>query len=283
MKVHTSARAVSGALLLAAFLTAISLARNAYWSDDLLLWGDTVRKSPGRARPNYEYGKAWSRAGEADIAFEYLRRARMIDPSHFDLGLGMAMERGVDIAVSSPHARTGRAAPYRPPDPYAEIERLARAGKTADAIKAYEEVREKEPRNAEVHNRLGRLYFIAHRLQDAYKAFATAIQISPNLAAAHSNMGFLHMIMGNTVEAIEEYEEAIRLDPSDAEPRAKLGQAYLLNGWAEDAVRELEQVLRMAPRNSTARKYLPKAREALERKQHPQPDPSVSRPSVTPL
>jgi tetratricopeptide (TPR) repeat protein len=61
-------------------LVPMTVARNEVWKDDLLLWQDSARKSPAKARPHYNLGVALvsqSRYGEAEMEF---RRALEMDP-----------------------------------------------------------------------------------------------------------------------------------------------------------------------------------------------------------
>jgi tetratricopeptide (TPR) repeat protein len=249
-------------LFLAAALCATSLVRNMFWSDDLALWGDTVKKSPGRARPNYEYGIAAGKAGDAQAAFAFIERSRQLDASYFSRGLGMAQALGVDIAGRGYHGNASVRA--RPPDRYASIEQLVKQGLLDEAIKRYRALLAKNPRQPEVHNRLGRLYYGRKQLREAVREFEEAIRLDPDFGPAHSNLGFIFFGSDHLERAVYEFKEAIRLDPLDPEPHAKLGRAYLQTGQLDDAVSELEEALRIDPFNETARRYLPDARAARE-------------------
>lgn len=66
--------------ILAALLIPPTLARNRVWNDDLLLWRDTVSKSPGKARPHYNLGVALLRDSQAGKAGESFRAAVSLDP-----------------------------------------------------------------------------------------------------------------------------------------------------------------------------------------------------------
>lgn len=68
------------AVLSILFLVPLTMARNEVWQDDRLLWQDSVRKSPTKARPHYNLGVALIRQGqygESEVAFH---RAREINP-----------------------------------------------------------------------------------------------------------------------------------------------------------------------------------------------------------
>ena len=61
-------------------LVPVTVARNEVWQDDLLLWQNSVRKSPAKARPHYNLGVALVRQGQYSESETEFRRAREIDP-----------------------------------------------------------------------------------------------------------------------------------------------------------------------------------------------------------
>jgi tetratricopeptide (TPR) repeat protein len=63
-------------------LGASAYARNQVWRDDLLLWHDTVTKSPDKARPHDARGKALMERGNHQLAEKDFIRALKIDPAY---------------------------------------------------------------------------------------------------------------------------------------------------------------------------------------------------------
>ncbi len=61
--------------------TIVSYNRNHIWKDDFTLWSDAVMKSPNKARPNYELGRAYSDYNDFDSAYHYMKRATELDPA----------------------------------------------------------------------------------------------------------------------------------------------------------------------------------------------------------
>jgi tetratricopeptide (TPR) repeat protein len=71
-------RAAVIALLLAAvagLYSAETVSRNAVWKDDLSLWSDTVKKSPGESEPRNELGSSLLKEGRVDEAIEQYKVA----------------------------------------------------------------------------------------------------------------------------------------------------------------------------------------------------------------
>ena len=118
--------------ILAALLIPSTLARNRIWNDDLLLWRDTVAKSPGKARPHYNLGVALLREGQVGKAGESFRTAVTLD-SEDDYNwaaLGYLSEVEGDRASARTHY--GRAVRMNPDNRYAQ-EGLKRVGETGPA------------------------------------------------------------------------------------------------------------------------------------------------------
>ncbi|MBX9658415.1 MAG: hypothetical protein K2X00_07590 [Nitrospiraceae bacterium] len=78
--VHISAVAIG--LAAVATLCAATVQRNALYRDPVLLWSDSVAKSPRKARPHNNLGYALSRRGEWDPAIEEFRIAVRLAPNY---------------------------------------------------------------------------------------------------------------------------------------------------------------------------------------------------------
>ncbi len=115
--------------ILAALLIPPTLARNRIWNDDLLLWRDTVAKSPGKARPRYNLGVALLREGQVGKAGESFRAAVSLDPEddYNWAALGYLSELEGDRAGARAHY--GRAVRMNPGNRYAH-EGLKRVGES---------------------------------------------------------------------------------------------------------------------------------------------------------
>lgn len=70
------------ALAVAVGLMVMTIQRNALYRDPVLLWSDTVRKSPNKARPHNNLGHAYGLHDDWDRAIEEYRRAAQLDPDY---------------------------------------------------------------------------------------------------------------------------------------------------------------------------------------------------------
>jgi hypothetical protein len=74
--------AVPALLTVIIMFSAMSYARNSTWGEEFSLWGDTVGKSPGKARPHYNLGWAYDKQGLYDRALREYRSALGLNPRH---------------------------------------------------------------------------------------------------------------------------------------------------------------------------------------------------------
>lgn len=70
------------AVLLVLTLALLTVQRNELYGDPVLLWSDTVAKSPRKARPHNNLGHAYAMRGDWDNAIEEFRIAARLDPDY---------------------------------------------------------------------------------------------------------------------------------------------------------------------------------------------------------
>jgi tetratricopeptide (TPR) repeat protein len=70
------------AVLLALALCTLTYQRNVLYSDPVLLWSDTIEKSPHKARPRNNLGHAYAMQGDWERAIEEFRTAVQLDPDY---------------------------------------------------------------------------------------------------------------------------------------------------------------------------------------------------------
>jgi tetratricopeptide (TPR) repeat protein len=90
----------------------------------------------------------------------------------------------------------------------AEGERALAAGRYAEAQKAYETLRQLSPSTAEVHARLGLIYFQEGKFTDAVPALREAIRLKPGLPKVSALLGMSLSELGRYDEALPEVTKA---------------------------------------------------------------------------
>ena len=99
---------------------------------------------------------------------------------------------------------------------------LARTGRSAEALRAFDRSRALDPDDPFAHLGRGTQLLRQYRFDEAVEALQTAIAISPGIAEAHVNLGGAFKRQGLLDQAIEEYHRAIELKPESAEYHSNL-------------------------------------------------------------
>lgn len=102
--------------------------------------------------------------------------------------------------------------------------KLAKAGKTAEAIAALEEAVLLDPGYAVAHNNLGVQYYLAHRIADSERVLRRAIGLDPAYAEAYCNLGVLNLAKDNLGEAEGMARRALALAPRSMEAQRLLNE-----------------------------------------------------------
>ena len=108
----------------------------------------------------------------------------------------------------------------KPKDPQMRFLRgiaLTDAGRTAEAMTAFQQLTEEYPELPEPYNNLAVLYAGQAQFDKARAALEMAIRTNPNYATAHENLGDVYMML-----ASEAYSKSLQLDPANAGVRPKL-------------------------------------------------------------
>lgn len=125
--------------------------------------------------------------------------------------------------------------------------RMARSfqieGRQAEAIKAYRQVLDANPRHAEAHNALGVIYSQQQQVELAEQQFELALQIDPNLAHVHNNVGYHLMRHGRLNEALQALGRAHALDRGNKAVAANIAEAqHAVERHAQPAVEQVAAV-----------------------------------------
>lgn len=191
--------------------------RNRLWNDEIGLWIDCVKKSPGKARPYINLAVAYFNAGAYDQSLESNQKAIQIDPksgqAYYNLGLvyqkrgeltkAIAMEKmalAVDPTLDLPYYSLGGF--------YFEN------GQYEESEKAYQTYLKIYPYFPEVHNLLAIVYAAQKKFDQAVTELEWEIRINPNHALAHINLGQIYWHeFHNRQKALYHLKTGLMLDP----------------------------------------------------------------------
>ena len=162
------------ALSLLAVLLAVSIARNALWTDDYAIWSKTIEAYPRRARAYNELGLHMLDAGRYEDAYRLLRMSSELDPYQQQIwnNLGQVYER---------------------------------LGQTENAIRTYELAIGNAPQDPLPYYNLGVLYY--DRFSDRKKALAYLLRardLQPLEPDVHYQLSRIYADMGDGLQAAEE-------------------------------------------------------------------------------
>jgi len=110
----------------------------------------------------------------------------------------------------------------------------------------------REPRNADLHIKLGQAYWSAGDYQRAFDSFKQAIELAPGSAEAHNWMGAFLMGRGNLPDAVSELRKAVSLNPHYARAQTNLGSALAKSGDLTGAISAFRQALALEPKQWSA-------------------------------
>ena len=167
-------------LLLAGFATH---ARAEVWSDEVSIWEDTARKSPGAWRPHFQLGFAYYKAQRYDLALQEFEKTARLHPSDADLLLDWGLT-------------------------YDSLNQLQ------PAMEKLQESAALHP-TAHVYSQIGMVYGKQENWPAALAALAKAQQLNPNFPDTYVYLGVVHTRTNQLVYAVQDFRRALELDPGN--------------------------------------------------------------------
>jgi tetratricopeptide (TPR) repeat protein len=257
-------------LLSAAFvLITIALAvaayqRNLAWGSERALWGDTVSKSPGKARPHNNLGNAYMSEGLVEQAVWEFQRAVRLDPDFVEAYQSLETAYLLRPEILDAIEETGGAGGYerttvevlrrvleKRPDFAGAHVKLAiayeRLNEIDQAVEHYETALRLKPDYTEAHYNLGLIYHARGLIEKAKEHFLSTLALNPNFAEAHNNLGLIYYAWGDMLKAQEHFRRATKLKPELAQAHFNLGIVYLKTGQRREARREFKATLKIRP------------------------------------
>ncbi len=116
---------------------------------------------------------------------------------------------------------------------------------------------------AEIHNKLGFIYFLQTRYPEAIRAFKEALRLKPGLFTSNLGLGMSLFRYSSFEEAVVPLKAAHDLNPADPQGMFFLGSTYLSLERFEEAVPLFLQLVRVSPQDQDALYALTLAAEKL--------------------
>jgi tetratricopeptide (TPR) repeat protein len=218
------------AVLASLFIVPLSFAvatydRNSVWKCRVMLWEDTVSKSPGAAIGHHNLGLAYKDKGMHDKAIASFITALKLEP---------------DYAL----AHHNLAAAYRG------------KGINDKAIEHYELALMIKPDLEKTYNNMGVIHYEKGHVDKAIEYYLRALSLRPDFADAHNNLGLAYRDKGLTEMAREHFIAAMEVSPYYERAYFNLGLLYIDGGYFEKAHLEVEEAIRLNPEYHKARELL---------------------------
>jgi tetratricopeptide (TPR) repeat protein len=208
-------------ILLLASYSALSVARNSVWMDNITLWEDASRKGPDNLRPHINLGLEYEARGRNDLAI-----------SHYKFVLARNNEH--------PAVLTNLSSLYLSQNDIQSAERLLSP------------VVQKNVQFAPLYVNLAAVRIQQRDFQNAFVLLDRAKEINPRQVNVSYSRGVIYGNMDRPDLAIPEYLQELDLDPTSNSARLDLGRAYEAIGEREKAISCYQTVLRADPSNAQA-------------------------------
>lgn len=220
-----SRRLIVAGLVVVLPLSVAAYARNNVWENEVTLYEDALRKSPGKERVRYNLAWAYHRRGQIDKALEQYHEDLRIDPerdkAHYNLALI-----------------------YRDRKDNARAERHF-----LEAIRI-------NPSNPVAHYNLAMLYHSSGDLDRAIAYYAAAVKAAPDYEDAHYNLAMALHEKGDIDGAIRHFGAVLTANPGSVDALYNIGRAYAKAGDRRRAVLAFSEALRARPDFPEARAEL---------------------------
>jgi tetratricopeptide (TPR) repeat protein len=189
-----------GAVFAAVALVAAgaTYARAAVWGDPLLLWQDTARKSPNKARGHENLAFQYYLQGNYDLAIPEFEAAARLEPATQDLLVNWAL------------AYDNLKQPER------ALEKLREAARLPAPVY-------NSP--AHVYTQIAMVYAQQAQWALALDALATAEKLDPRSPEIYLYRGKVYLATDRPAEAIPQYQRVLAIDATYDEARRDLAQA----------------------------------------------------------
>ncbi len=228
-------------ILLVALLAWGTYERNKTWNSELSILTDCVKKSPDKARSQYNLGIVYSEQGAPYKAISHYEQALRINPQSASVNTNLGLE-------------------------------LFRLGFINKAITHYEQALLIAPGFPMAHFHMGEALVAKNNTQKALIHFQMSTKEETELPPPiYSKIGEIYISLKEPKLALNVYKKALKNTPATPAILNNMGIACIMLGDNEDAAILLKQSIKLFPENNSARMNL----QLLTKRLSPLPDDSL--------
>ncbi|MFV0438923.1 MAG: tetratricopeptide repeat protein [Desulfopila sp.] len=198
--------------LVAVVLAYWSYERNAVWQTGVSLWSDVVAKSPDKARPHVNLGRALAQENKFEEAERELRLGLSLDPEAHIANYNLATL-------------------------------LGKQGRAEEAESYYRETLRLKPDFILALVGFGEFLSKQERYTDAEGPFRHALSLVPDDAIINKNLGYVLLRLDRAGEALAYLEKSVSMAPDDEETLINIAKNFSLLGRNEEAIAVYREVL----------------------------------------
>ena len=256
-----SVRALATGLLLA-FLSLnflLTVNRSLDYRSEIILWKDTVEKSPNKALVHNNLASAYMESEMLEEAKEELGITLQLNPAQSDAyanfgHIHFRQEHWNKAIEEFDHAI---ALGSNKPDTY-YFAGLARSKQKAygEAIPFLQKAVRLRSHKASYHFYLGNAFRHLGSFDEALQEFRRTLEIQPMHSQAQNNIGVIFWNLKAYERAEVEFNKALDIQQNLPEIHQNLATLHLKNNRYANAIPHLDQVLKLQPGNTTAQKLL---------------------------
>jgi len=133
---------------------------------------------------------------------------------------------------------------------------LLESTKPDDAIAAFQQAANLDPKDPEPHLEAGMLFEKQQKSRDAENEYQQALHIAPSSSDALIALSNLYMREKRFSDAEASLQKLVKLHPNDATAHFQLGRMLAIDGKNEDAAAEMTAGLKLDPSDSKAQRDL---------------------------
>lgn len=204
------------AVIILAALSVLTYQRNKVWKNDIVLWSDTIHKSPHKARGYSNRGTAYFKQGQLTKAIADFNTAISINPKYAE-------------------AFNNRGVAY------------AQQGKSVDAFNDFTKAIALNPDYAEAYNNRSNLYVQEGKLTKALSDLNKSIKIDPENADVFSNRGVTFAQQDKPNQALADFTKTLELNPNDAGALNNRSNLLAQKGEFTQALSDLNRSIKINP------------------------------------
>ena len=201
-------------IMLIGGLGALTYQRNMIWGDVGVLWEDTLKKSPQKARPNNNCGYFLDKKGEYAKALVDLDKAIAAFPGYADAYNNRGMVHYHQGLLISALADLSQAIKINPRFAEAYVNRgavLGAGGHFAEAMADDNQALALNPNSVEGYNNRGNVYVKLQKYAEAVDDLKRAVDVDPEFAQTYNNLAVVFYQLKEYDKAWDNLQKARKL------------------------------------------------------------------------